>query len=120
MYDNVGTVLRLTANTKYKSPCGHCELDDQLLMRNRKVPVCVPGVLRHPVRTQTTETTGQCVGTTASVPAPVGQYPGRAREICHQCAGEMSSTFTNSFKHLMNVLKLRKNCSCLGWEYSHV
>ena len=29
-----------------------------------------------------------------------------AREICRQCAGEMSSTFTNSFKHLMNVLKL--------------
>ena len=91
-------------------------------MRNRKVPVCVPGVLRHPVRTQTTETetTGQCVGTTASVPAPVGQYPGRAREICCQCAGEMSSTFTNSFKHLMNVLKLRKIFSCLGLEYNHV
>ena len=37
-----------------------------------------------------------------------------AREICRQCAGEMSSTFTNSFKHLMNVLKLREKMSCLG------
>ena len=37
-----------------------------------------------------------------------------AREICRQCAGEMSSTFTNSFKHLMNVLKLREKMSFLG------
>ena len=56
---------------------GHYELEDQLPMRNRKVPVCVPGVLRHPVRTQTTETetTGQCVGTTASVWGPLPVSP---------------------------------------------
>ena len=69
------------------------------------------GVLRHPVGTQTaeTETTGQC----GVSPLQLVNIQA-AREICRQCAGEMSSTFTNSFKHLMNVLKLREKMSCLG------
>ena len=95
-------------------------------MRNRTRSVRVSpvrGVLRHTVGTETaeTETTGQCgVRRPLASVEQCGVSPLQlvniqaAREICRQCAGEMSSTFTNSFKHLMNVLKLREKMSCLG------